>query len=75
MLHIHCTCNQHLLPPVQSLSRMVVKADSAHVVIPELKFEIPPNTQKGVITTIEGLLLKSIDDLLKEQPIRKVHIN
>ena len=51
---------------------MVVKSDSAQVIIPELNFEIPPNTQKGVITSIEGLLLKSINDLLKEQPVRKV---
>ena len=52
---------------------MVVKSDSAQVIIPELNFEIPPNTQKGVITTIEGLLSKSVNDLLKEQPMRKVN--
>ena len=52
---------------------MVVKADSALVKVPELKFEIPPNTQKGVVTTIEGLLSRSISDLLKEQPVRKVN--
>ena len=34
----------------------VVKSDSATVVIPELEFEIPAQTQKGTITTLEGLL-------------------
>ena len=53
---------------------MVVKADSALVKVPELNFEIPPNTQKGVVTTIEGLLSRSISDLLEEQPVRKVNI-
>ncbi len=37
-------------------SRQVVKSDSATVRIPELDFEIPPLTQKGTITTVEGLL-------------------
>jgi zinc finger protein len=49
-----------------------VKADSALVKIPELDFEIPPTTQRGVITTVEGLLSRTINDLLKEQPNRKV---
>ena len=49
-----------------------MKADSAVVKIPELDFEIPPNTQRGVITTVEGVLSRSINDLLKEQPNRKV---
>ena len=43
--------------------------------VPELDFEIPPNTQKGVITTVEGLLSQSVNDLLKEQPQRKVTIS
>lgn len=53
---------------------MVVKGDSALVKVPELNFEIPPSTQKGVVTTIEGLLSKSVGDLLKEQPVRKVKL-
>jgi C4-type Zn-finger protein len=38
------------------LRRQVVKSNSATVTVPELQFEIPPGTQKGVITTVEGLL-------------------
>ncbi|TNN31022.1 Zinc finger protein ZPR1 [Liparis tanakae] len=38
------------------LNREVVKADSATTRIPELDFEIPPFTQKGALSTIEGLL-------------------
>ena len=53
---------------------MVVKADTAYVKVPELNFEIPPSTQKGVITTVEGLLSKAVEDLLKEQPVRKVRL-
>ena len=34
----------------------MVKSNSATVTVPELQFEIPPGTQKGVITTVEGLL-------------------
>ena len=34
----------------------VVKSDSASVTIPELEFEIPSSTQKGTITTVEGIL-------------------
>ena len=49
-----------------------MKADSALVKIPELSFEIPPNTQRGVVTTVEGLLSRAVSGLLKEQTNRKV---
>ena len=44
-------------------SRQVVKSDSATVRIPELDFEIPPDTQKGTITTVDGLLSNAAADL------------
>ena len=40
-----------------ALSRQVVKSDNATVTVPELEFEIPAATQKGSITTVEGLLM------------------
>uniref|UniRef100_A0A8C8IL05 Zinc finger protein ZPR1 n=1 Tax=Oncorhynchus tshawytscha TaxID=74940 RepID=A0A8C8IL05_ONCTS len=40
----------------QDMNREVVKADSATTRIPELDFEIPPYTQKGSLSTIEGLI-------------------
>ena len=51
---------------------MIVKADSATLKIPELEFEIPPNTQKGSINTLEGFMQLSITELEKDQPARKV---
>ena len=41
----------------------VVKSDSATVFIPELEFEIPAQTQKGTITTLEGLLSDASSNL------------
>ena len=43
--------------------------------IPHLDFEIPPDTQKGRVTTIESILGLAINDLEKEQPVRKVKCN
>ena len=43
--------------------RQVVKSDSATVTIPELDFEIPAATQKGSITTVEGLLSDASENL------------
>ena len=49
----------------------VVKSDSATVRMPELDFEIPPNTQRGSITTVEGLLRDAADALRALQPERR----
>lgn len=53
----------------QALSRQVVKSDSAVVTVPELEFEIPAVTQKGSITTVEGLLMDAASNirLLQEE--------
>ncbi|XP_028262102.1 zinc finger protein ZPR1 [Parambassis ranga] len=55
----------------QDLNREVVKADSATLRIPELDFEIPPFTQKGSLSTIEGLLDRAIAGLEQDQPVRR----
>ncbi|XP_020488764.2 zinc finger protein ZPR1 [Labrus bergylta] len=55
----------------QDLDREVVKSDSATTRIPELDFEIPPFTQKGALSTIEGLLDRAVSGLEQEQPIRR----
>lgn len=55
----------------QDLNREVVKADSATTRIPELEFEIPPFTQKGSLSTIEGLLDRAVAGLEQDQPARK----
>ncbi len=48
----------------------VVKSGSATVRVPELDFEIPPGTQKGSITTVEGLLSDAAEALRALQPER-----
>ncbi|XP_036392855.1 zinc finger protein ZPR1 [Megalops cyprinoides] len=55
----------------EDLNREVVKADSATTRIPELDFEIPAYTQKGSLSTIEGLLDRAAAGLEQDQPLRK----
>eukprot|EP01039_Chlorochromonas_danica_P000423 gene423-457_t len=45
------------------LNRQIIKSDSATVRIRELDFEIPANTQKGEINTIEGVLRTAAKNL------------
>jgi zinc finger protein len=47
----------------RDLNRQVVKSEHCTVKIPELDFEIPPQTQKGTLSTIEGLVMKASADL------------
>ncbi|XP_034724168.1 zinc finger protein ZPR1 [Etheostoma cragini] len=56
----------------QDLNREVVKSDSATTRIPELDFEIPPFTQKGALSTIEGLLDRAVSGLEQDQTVRRV---
>lgn len=49
-------------------SRQVVKSDSATIRIPELDFEIPAATQKGTISTVEGLLSDAASNLRRVNP-------
>ena len=53
------------------LNRQMVKAESASVKIPELDFEIPAFSQKGALSTIEGILERAISSLEQGQPLRK----
>ncbi|XP_064029243.1 zinc finger protein ZPR1 [Pogoniulus pusillus] len=55
----------------QDMNREVVKTDCATARIPELDFEIPAFTQKGVLTTIEGIIDRAVAGLEQDQPIRK----
>lgn len=56
----------------RDLNRQVVKSEYATVMIPELDLEVPPQTQKGVLNTVEGIIQQTIDGLQMEQPVRKV---
>ncbi|XP_061748119.1 zinc finger protein ZPR1 [Nerophis ophidion] len=53
------------------LDREVVKMDSATTRIPQLDFEIPPFTQKGCLSTIEGLLDRAVAGLEQDQAARQ----
>lgn len=55
----------------QDLNREVVKADSATTRIPELDFEIPAFTQKGSLSTIEGLIDRAVAGLEQDQSARR----
>ncbi|XP_006890869.1 PREDICTED: zinc finger protein ZPR1 [Elephantulus edwardii] len=55
----------------EDLNREVVKTDSATTRIPELDFEIPAFSQKGALTTVEGLISRAISGLEQDQPTRR----
>ncbi|KAK6645786.1 hypothetical protein PHAVU_L001601 [Phaseolus vulgaris] len=53
------------------LNRQVVKSESATIKIPELDFEIPPEAQRGSLSTVEGILMRATDELQALQEERK----
>ncbi|KNA21846.1 hypothetical protein SOVF_039550 [Spinacia oleracea] len=55
----------------QMLNRQVVKSESATIKIPELDFEIPPEAQRGSLSTIEGILTRAADGLETLQEERR----
>ena len=54
----------------KDLDRQLIKSDSATIRIPHLEFEIPPQTQKGEISTIEGFLMNAAKNLAMYQAER-----
>ncbi|KAI6227494.1 ZPR1 zinc finger domain protein [Aphelenchoides fujianensis] len=53
------------------LNRTVVKSEYASVHVPELELEIPPKSQPGEITTVEGILMRVKQGLLQNQERRR----
>ncbi|XP_057436587.1 uncharacterized protein LOC130729000 [Lotus japonicus] len=53
------------------LNRQVVKSESATIKIPELEFEIPPEAQRGSLSTVEGVLTRAADGLQALQEERR----
>ncbi|XP_027345533.1 zinc finger protein ZPR1-like [Abrus precatorius] len=53
------------------LNRQVVKSESATIKIPELDFEIPPEAQRGSLSTVEGILMRAADELQALQEERR----
>lgn len=55
----------------RDLNRQLVKSDYTNIKIPDLDFEIPSQTQKGEITTIEGVISRCIAGLNQDQVARR----
>ncbi|KAF5798192.1 putative Zinc finger, ZPR1-type, ZPR1, A/B domain, ZPR1, zinc finger domain-containing protein [Helianthus annuus] len=53
------------------LDRQVVKSETATIKIPQLDFEIPPEAQRGSLSTVEGILVRAADELQALQDERK----
>jgi C4-type Zn-finger protein len=49
----------------------VIKSQHATIRLPELDFEIPPLTQAGSLTTVEGVLMQAASGLESMQPQRR----
>lgn len=54
----------------KDLGRQIIKADTATVLIPSIEFEIPARSQRGGITTIEGVLSRAAENLQMYQAER-----
>ncbi|KAL7326615.1 nucleolar zinc-finger protein [Mucor circinelloides] len=55
----------------EDMNRQLVKSDYCSVKFEELDLEIPANNNRGLLTTVEGLVDNVIDDLAAGQPLRK----
>jgi len=58
---------------MKSLNRSVVKSEFATICIPELEFEMPPQTQQGSIKTVEGYLASAIEGIDELQEQRRIY--
>jgi len=54
----------------EDLNRQLIKSDFASVRLPAIDFEIPPKTQRGGISTVEGILTTAAKQLALEQAYR-----
>lgn len=54
-----------------SFNRTVVKSEYCTIRVPEAGLELPPQTQKGSIKTIEGFFVSTIEGLQDLQPERR----
>lgn len=56
----------------RDLCRKVIKSDYSAVRIDELDFEIPAGSQKGEITTVEGIIERAVAGLDQDQILRRI---
>ncbi|KAF9003991.1 zf-ZPR1-domain-containing protein [Cyathus striatus] len=53
------------------LNRQIVRSSSCEIQIPELELTLPP-TERGQLTTVEGLIRDVVADLAQDQPLRRI---
>ena len=59
----------------RDLHRNLVRSEYCEISIPELQFEIPVGKEnKGIFTTIEGLLNRALDDIERDQVLRRIQM-
>lgn len=56
----------------RDLSRQLVKSGEATICIPEVELEIPPNKEKGEVSTVEGVLQRTMEGLNQDQSARRL---
>lgn len=56
----------------KDLNRKIIKSDYSCIKIEELDFEIPPKSQKGEVTTIEGIIERVVTGLEQDQVVRRI---
>lgn len=66
-----CRIQLEILKP-DDLNRRIVKSDRTSVKFVQLDFEIPSASQKGEVTTIEGIINRSIAGLQQDQVLRRI---
>ncbi|KAH8386819.1 hypothetical protein KR093_002795 [Drosophila rubida] len=54
------------------LNRRVVRSDNSSISIPEVELEIPVQSQKGEVTTVEGIIERTIAGLSQDQDKRRI---
>ncbi|KAH8294509.1 hypothetical protein KR044_013465 [Drosophila immigrans] len=57
---------------VKDLNRRVVRSDNSSISIPEVELEIPVQSQKGEVTTVEGIIERTIAGLSQDQEKRRI---
>ncbi|XP_030382626.1 zinc finger protein ZPR1 [Scaptodrosophila lebanonensis] len=61
-----------LVKSVSDLNRRVVRSDFSSLTIPEVELEIPVQSQKGEVTTVEGIIERTITGLSQDQEKRRI---
>ncbi|KIK02896.1 hypothetical protein K443DRAFT_677248 [Laccaria amethystina LaAM-08-1] len=53
------------------LNRQIIRSSSCEIIVPELELTLP-RTERGQLTTVEGLLRDIVADLSLDQPLRRI---